>query len=180
MKTNVYAASLHCSVGFFSGAAVAAVILMVAAWGCGGPAAPKIPTYAEAEAQAQKEIPRHIPAESTLFDGGVGDAGLDVKLSKGAVAPFTGALVGSKRYAIYKAVQVDRTLLVKKYHAEALAARTKEIVLTATTQALKETAKRDWLERNALWVGIVTGIVLGTALTVGLVYGITAGDGVKQ
>jgi hypothetical protein len=176
---NVYVASSHSSVSFFSGAAIAATILVVA-WGCGAPAGPKVPTYQEAEAQAQKDLPRHVPAETTLFDGGIGDAGLDILLPKGTAAPFSGALVGSKRYAIYKAVQIDRTLLIKKYHAEALAARTKEIILTATTQALKETSKRSWWERNALWVGIVTGVVLGTALTVGLVYGITGGDGVKQ
>jgi hypothetical protein len=175
---NVYDGSLRCSVGFFGGAATAAIILLVA-WGCGAPAAPKIPTYQEAEAQAQKDLPRHVPAETTLFDGGLGDAGLDILLPKGTAAPFSGALVGSKRYAIYKVVQIDRTLLIKKYHAEALAARTKEIILSATALALKETAKRDWLERNALWIGIVTGVVLGTALTVGLVYGLTGGEGIK-
>ncbi len=177
---NVYDGSLRCSVGFFSGAATAVIILLVAAWGCGGPVVPKIPTYQEAEAQAQKDLPRHIPAETTLFDGGLGDAGKDIVLPKGTPAPFSGALVGEKRYTVYKAVQIDRTLLIKKYHAEALAARTKEIILSATAQALKETAKRSWLERNALTIGLVTGIVLGTALTVGLVYGITGGDGVKQ
>jgi hypothetical protein len=178
MKMNVYVASSRSSISFFSGAATVAIILLVA-WGCGAPAGPKVPTYQEAEAQAQKDLPRHIPAETTLFDGGLGDAGKDVALPKGTPAPFSGALVGEKRYTIYKAVQIDRTLLIKKYHAEALAARTKEIILSATALALKETAKRDWLERNALWIGIVTGVVLGTALTVGLVYGLTGGEGIK-
>lgn len=175
---NVSNGLSHSKLGFFCTAAVTAAMLLVA-WGCGAPAGPKVPTYQEAETQAQKDLPRHVPAETTLFDGGIGDAGLDIHLPKGATAPFSGALVGAKRYAIYKAVQIDRALLIKKYHAEALAARAKEIILSATTLALKETAKRSWIERNALWVGIVAGIVVGTALTVGLVYGLTGGDGIK-
>jgi len=172
--SNVWSKS---SVGFFSGAVFAAVILVVA-WGCGD-TLPKVPTYAEAEVQAKKDFTPHVLAETTIFDGGVGDAGKDIVLLKDAVAPFSGALVGEKRYAIFKAIRADRNLLVEKYRAEAIAARAKEIILSATNKRLAEISKRDWFERNALWIGVVSGVLLGTALTVGLVYGLTGGDGIK-
>ena len=172
--SNVWSKS---SLGALGGFVFGATILVLA-WGCGD-TLPKIPTYAEAEAQAQKDLKLHVPAETTLFDGGLGDAGKDIALPKGTPAPFAGALVGEKRYIIYKAVQIDRALLIKKYHAEALAARAKEIILAATTKGLKDAAQRNWYERNSLWIGIIAGAFLGTALTVGLVYGLTGGEGIK-
>jgi hypothetical protein len=88
--------------------------------------------------------------------------------------PFTGILLDSYLLSKYKLISTERDTLRVQIQAERQARAEVQQYYNLALQDALEKAKKSWFEDNKGLLGIVTGVVVTSALAIGLSFGLNA------
>jgi hypothetical protein len=125
----------------------------------------KLPEYKPDELQQPIEL-----RKDTVLPQKVGEP---VALEPGDKVPFTGILLDSYLLAKYKLISVERNTIRKQIEVERIARRDVQAYYNVVLQEALQKAKRDWLEKHSMALGVIVGTIFTSVLAIGLAYGLS-------